>query len=105
MYERVGKSVISVCKMRAYKGLQKDFVAGEKVEKIFWFCDLSMLKRQGLYSSLRDEKLKLVYEMGTYHLPMKGILKGYTPFSVKNGIRNGKCLYPPPLPPSLNAVK
>ena len=51
MYERVGKSVISVCKMRAYKGLQKDFVAGEKVEKIFWFCDLSMLKRQGLYSS------------------------------------------------------
>ena len=51
MYERVGKSVISVCKMRAYKGLQKDFVAGEKVEKIFWFSDLSMLKRQGLYSS------------------------------------------------------
>ena len=51
MYERVGISVISVCKMRAYKGLKKDFVAGEKVEKIFWFSDLSMLKRQGLYSS------------------------------------------------------
>ena len=30
MYESVGKSVISVCKMRAYKGLQKDFVTGRK---------------------------------------------------------------------------
>ena len=46
MYESVGKSVISVCKMRAYKGLQKDFVTGEKVNKFFWFCGLSMLKRQ-----------------------------------------------------------
>ena len=38
VYERVGKSVISVC-TKALTGLTDAFYGSEKFEKMFWFCD------------------------------------------------------------------
>ena len=38
VYERVGKSVISVC-TKALPGLTDAFYGSEKFEKMFWFCD------------------------------------------------------------------
>ena len=87
--------------MRAYKGLQKDFVAGEKVEKIFWFSDLSILKRQWLYSSWRDAKLKLGMWKGYLPFVNGRYTKGVYTFFAKNGVWNGKSLYPL----AMNAVK
>ena len=44
VYERVGKSVISVCK-KAQKDLTAAFYGCENVEKTFWSCDLFVFKR------------------------------------------------------------
>ena len=39
VYERVGKSVISVCK-KSQKGLTREIYGSDKVEKVVRFCDL-----------------------------------------------------------------
>ena len=70
---------LSSWSVKRLKGLRDAFYWCEKVEKKFWFCDLFILKRQCIYSSLkRDAKyvkhvpLK-VYESGTFsrNLPTK----------------------------------
>ena len=50
VYDRVGKSVISVCK-KDLKGLTDAFYGCEKEKKISWFGDLFRFKRRCIYSS------------------------------------------------------
>ena len=50
VYERVGKSVISVCK-KSQKGLTREIYGCDKVEKVVRFCDLFISYRQRIYSS------------------------------------------------------
>ena len=57
VYERVGKSVFSVCK-RAQNGLKMHFVVGKKWEKSPGFVIYSYLRTVvHLYFKSRDEKL------------------------------------------------
>ena len=44
VYEREGKSVISVCK-KATQGEQMHFLAVKKVVKTLWVCDLFIFSR------------------------------------------------------------
>ena len=50
VHERVGKSVISVCK-KAQKGLQMHFMAVKRSKKKFWICDLFIFLKRYICTS------------------------------------------------------
>ena len=50
VYERVGKSVISVCK-KAQKGLQMHFMAVKRSKKKFWVCYLFIFLKRYICTS------------------------------------------------------
>ena len=52
VYKRDTETVISV-----NKGLSDAFYGCEKVEKLFWFCDLFIFLRQCCYSSQRGSNV------------------------------------------------
>jgi len=57
VYERVGKSVISVCK-KFFKGLTDSFCGLEEVAETFWFCDLFIMFKDSTFTAVeRDAEL------------------------------------------------
>ena len=48
VYERVGKSVFSVCK-RVQNGLKMHFMVLKKLKKASWFCDLFIFKDRSAF--------------------------------------------------------
>ena len=47
-----GEGNLSFQAVKSHKGLTNGFYCGKKVEKIFWFCDLFIFKRDVFASSL-----------------------------------------------------